>query len=211
MLCGSGCSSAAGDRNVPSPVPGMGMNKSQRNRSHETEKKMTGSSDSNRSESQGGFREGLSAKEGRSKDHDRRNTNRQRGWVRAISVLGTAKSNRHRKTHSVEPGGTGSTVFMHLTRGGLRRESGGGVSRGHSSEDALGNLGVAKGRRTKRRPSASPLEGRRRVGERNNTGVATTATSRAGGNGAGGGFLQRRRAHVHRVGPTAKGGKDEAQ
>jgi len=171
---------------------------------------MTGSSDSNRSESQGGFREGLSTKEGCSKDHDRRNTNRQRGWVRAMSVRETAKSDRHRKTYSVEPDGTGSTVFMHLTRGGLRRESGGGVSRGHSSEDALGNLGVAKDRRTKRRHSANPLAGRRRVGERNNPGAATTATSRVGGNGGGGGFLQSRRAHVHRVEPATKGGKDEA-
>jgi hypothetical protein len=172
---------------------------------------MTGNRDNNRSESQGKFREGLSAKEGRNKDHDRRNTNRQRGWVRAMSVLGKAKSNRHRKTHSVESDGTGSTVFMHLTRGGLSRESGGGVSRGHSREDAPGNLGVAKDRRTKRRHSANPLAGRRRGGERNNTGAATTATSRADGNGVGGGFLQRRHAHVHRVGPATKGGKDEAQ
>ncbi len=50
---------------------------------------MTGSSDSNRSESQGGFREGLSTKAGRSKGNDRRNTNRQRGRVWAMSVLGT--------------------------------------------------------------------------------------------------------------------------
>ncbi len=66
---------------------------------------MTGSSDSNRSESQGGFREGLSAKEGASKGNDRRNTNRQRGRVWAMSVLENAKSNRHRKTHQVEPDG----------------------------------------------------------------------------------------------------------
>ncbi len=32
---------------------------------------------------------------------------RQRGRVRALSVRGNAKSNRHRKTHSVEPDGTG--------------------------------------------------------------------------------------------------------
>jgi hypothetical protein len=42
---------------------------------------MTGSSDSNRSESQDGFREEFSAKEGRSKDNDHRNTNRQSGCV----------------------------------------------------------------------------------------------------------------------------------
>lgn len=88
-------------------VPGMGMNKSEEKNEIE---KMTGSSDSNRSESQGGDREGLSTKEGRSKGNDRRNTNRQRGRMRAISVLGNAKSNRHRKTHQVEPGGTGPQI-----------------------------------------------------------------------------------------------------
>ena len=166
---------------------------------------MTGSRDSNRSESQGGFCEGLSAKEGRSKDHDRRNTNRQRGLMRAMSVRENAKSESHRKTHHVEPDGTGLIVFMHLTRGGLRRESGAGVSRGHSSEDTPGNKGVAKGRRTKRRHSAKTLVGRRRVGERNSTGVATAAASRADGNGVGAGLLQRlawpcspSRAHLRR-------------
>ena len=118
---------------------------------------MTGSSDSNRSESQGGFREGLSTKEGRSKDNDRRNTNRQRGRVWAISVLGNAKSNRHRKTHQVEPGGAESNRFMHLTRGGLRRESGGEVSRGRSSEEARRKTGGAKGRRTSERATETGL------------------------------------------------------
>ena len=118
---------------------------------------MTGSSDSNRSESQGGFREELSTKEGCSKDHDRRNTNRQRGRVRAMSVLGNAKSDRHRKTHQVEPGGTGSNMFMHLTRGGLPRESGGEVSRGRSSEEACRKAGGAKGRRTEKGAPATGL------------------------------------------------------
>ena len=118
---------------------------------------MTGSSDSNRSESQGGFREGLSTKEGRSKGNDRRNTNRQRGRMRAMSVLGNAKSNRHRKTHQVEPGGTGPNMFMHLTRGDLRRESGGEVSRGRSSEEDRRKAGGAKGRRTTERATKTGL------------------------------------------------------
>ncbi len=109
---------------------------------------MTGSSDSNRSESQGGFREEVSTKEGRSKGNDRRNTNRQRGRMRAISVLGNAKSNRHRKTQQVEPDGTRpKRMFMHLTRGDLRWKSGGEVSRGRSSEESRGNTEGAKGRR----------------------------------------------------------------
>ena len=119
---------------------------------------MTGSSDSNRSESQGGFREELSTKEGRSKGNDRRNTNRQGGRMRAISVLGNAKSDRHRKTHQVEPDGTGpKRMFMHLTRGDLRRESGGEVSRGRSSKDACRKAGGAKGRRTTERATKTGL------------------------------------------------------
>ena len=56
--------------------------------------------------------------------------------MRAMSVRENAKSNRHRKTHRVEPDGTGR-MFTNLTRGDLRRESDGGVSRGRSSEEAL--------------------------------------------------------------------------
>ena len=118
---------------------------------------MTGSSDSNRSESQGGFREELSTKEGRSKGDDRRNTNRQRGRMRAISLLGNAKSNRHRKTHQVEPDGTAPNVFMHLTRGDLRRESDGEVSRGSSSEDNHRKVEGAKDRRTIERATETRL------------------------------------------------------
>lgn len=119
---------------------------------------MTGSSDSNRSEGQGGNREGLSTKEGRSQGNDRRNTNRQRGRMRAMSVRDNAKSNRHRKTHQVEPGGTIPKMFMHLTRGDLRCESGGEVSRGRSSEESRGNPEGVKGRRTTERATETGLQ-----------------------------------------------------
>ncbi len=167
---------------------------------------MTGSSDSNRSESQGGFREEFSTKEGRSKGNDRRNTNRQRGRMRAISVLGNAKSKSHRKTHQVEPDGTESKMFMHLTRGDLRWESGGEVSRGRSSGESRGNTEGAKGRRTKRGPSANHPAGSRQEGSRNNPGVATSATTRSGGKRVEGGILQRHLAHDCRVEAAAKGG-----
>ena len=52
-----------------------------------------------------------------------------------MSVLGNAKSNRHRKSHEVESGAAGRK-FWHLTWGDLCRESGRGVSRGRSSEEA---------------------------------------------------------------------------
>ena len=70
--------------------------------------------------------------------------------MRAMSVLENAKSNCHRKTHRVEPDGTGRE-FTRLTRGGLRRESAAEVSRGRSSEEAREMAGGAKGRREERR------------------------------------------------------------
>jgi len=167
---------------------------------------MTGSSDSNRNESQGGFREEFSTKEGCSEDNDRRNTNRQRGWVRAMSVLGNAKSKSHRKTHQVEPDGTESKMFMHLTRGDLRWESGGEVSSGRSSEESRGNTEGAKGRRTKRGPTANHPAGSRREDRRNNPGVAIAATTWVGGKRVEGGILQRRLANGCRVEAAAKGG-----
>ncbi len=55
--------------------------------------------------------------------------------MRAMSVRENTKSNRHRKTHQVEPGGTGR-MFMRLTWGDPGPERGREVSRGHSSEDS---------------------------------------------------------------------------
>ena len=71
--------------------------------------------------------------------------------MRAMSVLGSAKSNRHRKTHRVEPDGTGRK-FMHLTRGGLDAERRPEVSRGHSSDEAREN-GRSEGPKNPRRQS----------------------------------------------------------
>ena len=111
---------------------------------------MFGNSDNNRSQDQGGDREGLSMKEGGGKDTAVGTRTGSEAAMRAISVLGNAKSNCHRKTHWVEPDGTGRK-FTHLTRGDLWRESAGEVSRGRSSEDARLTVGRAKGRRSQRR------------------------------------------------------------
>ena len=146
---------------------------------------MFGSSDDNRSQDQGGAREGLSTKEGGGK---RAAAGRQTGseaGVRAMSVRENAKSNRHRKTHPVEPGGA-SGEFMHLTRGGLWRESAGEVSRGRSSEDSRGNTVGAKGRRNRQVRSTGGLRPTWRRVPRNDVGAATTATSRAGAPGGSG-------------------------
>src|SRR5690606_2548779 len=108
---------------------------------------MFGSSDNNRSQDQGVSREGLSTKEGGGKDTAVGTRTGSEAAMRAMSVLENAKSNRHQKTHRVEPDGTGRK-FTHLTRGDLWRESAGEVSRGRSSEEARGNSGRAKGRRS---------------------------------------------------------------
>ena len=107
---------------------------------------MTGESDNNRSEGQGGCREALSTKEVCSKGTTVGTRTGSEAEMRAMSVLENAKSNRHRKTHLVEPDGTGRK-FMHLTRGDLPRESAGEVSRGRSSDESRGNPEGAKGRR----------------------------------------------------------------
>lgn len=82
----------------------------------------------------------------------------------AMSVLGNTKSNCHRKTHGVEPDGTGR-MFMHLTWGGLPREIEGGVSRGHSSAEAIRKDGGAKGQRTRTcdQPNSSGIRGKQLI------------------------------------------------
>ncbi len=152
---------------------------------------MIGSTDSNRREAQGSNRE-VVAERSVEQRHDRRNTNRQRGRVWAMSMLGNAKSKSQRKTHQVESGGTGRK-FLHLTRGGLSRESGRGISRGHSSEDRPGNGEGAKGRRTTREPSTDLLCGDRREERRNTESVATAAATHCGSPERNGWILDPRR------------------
>jgi hypothetical protein len=115
---------------------------------------MTGNSENNRSERQAHDREVGGAKEVRSEGTTVGTRTAQRGRTRAMSVLRNAKSNQHRKTRTVEAGGTGRK-FMHLTRGGLPDERKGEVSRGRSSEESRGNPEGAKGRRTNERATAN--------------------------------------------------------
>lgn len=140
---------------------------------------MTGVSDSNRSEGQGGIREGVSAKEVCSKGTTVGIRTGSEAAMRAMSVLGSAKSNRHRKTHRVEPDGTGRE-FMHLTRGCLARESGRGVSRGRSSEEGR-ESGWSEGPKNRRRMSTDRPGDGGRVVLRNAWGAATSAATRCGG------------------------------
>ena len=138
--------------------------------------KMTGRSDNNRSQDQGGHREVLSAKEGGGKGTTVGKRTGREAAMREMSVRGNAKSNRHRKTHRVEPDGAGRK-FMHLTRGDLPRESVGEVSRGRSSEDNRVNPAGAKGRRVRTVRSTEPTSKERRGVTRNEQGPAITASS----------------------------------
>jgi hypothetical protein len=145
---------------------------------------MTGNSDNNRSERQGRRREVSTPKAVCSEGTIVGTRTGSEAVVRAMSVLGNAKSKSHRKTHRVEPGDAGRK-FMHLTRGDLLCESPGGVSRGRSSEDACRKAGRAKGQRTKREQSADRLWSGGRGVLRNRAGLAITAYSCADGSGAG--------------------------
>lgn len=143
---------------------------------------MFGESDNNRSQDQGRRREARDLKEGGGKGTTVGRRTGSEAAMRAMSVLGNAKSNRHRKTHRVEPDGAGQK-FMHLTRGGLRGESGAGVSRGRSSEDARGNPSGAKGQRDRARRDRQPAPWCGREGLRNEPGVTTTVATRGGAQG----------------------------
>jgi hypothetical protein len=79
---------------------------------------------------------------------DHRNTNWQRGRVRAASVLANTKPKPHQGA-SGRARWRAETVQV-LTRGDLCLETGGEVSRGRSSQDACRKAGRAKGRRKRR-------------------------------------------------------------
>lgn len=140
---------------------------------------MFGNSDNNRSEGPGGCREALSAKAVWSKGPTAGTRTGREAEMRAMSVRENAKSNCHRKTHLVEPGGTGRE-FMHLTRGDLLRESAGEVSRGRSSGEGRGNPVGAKGRRNRTARSTERLRRRWQGVLRNRWGVTTTVASPPG-------------------------------
>lgn len=146
---------------------------------------MFGNSDNNRSEGQGGCRKALSAKEVCSEGTTVGTRTGREAGVRAMSVLENAKSKSHRKTHQVEPDGTGRE-FMHLTRGGPSSESEREVSRGRSSEEAHGNKGTAKDRRERRTRSTERLMAKGRGDFRNWVGAATTAATCPGARGEAG-------------------------
>lgn len=167
---------------------------------------MFGVSDNNRSQDQGRRREACDPKEGGGKDTAVGTRTGSEAAMRAMSVRPNAKSNCHQKTHRVEPDGTGRK-FTHLTRGGLRRESAAGVSRGHSSEDARGNPGGAKGRREEeRRDRRTPSRARagrppKRTGRDNHGRLPVGRAREAGVDSSAEG------AHGSRVPPRAVKGK----
>ena len=121
---------------------------------------------------QGSGRETV-AERSRRRTLDHRNTKRQRGRVRATSVLANAKSQDHQDASSraAWPEWTAHV----LTRRGLCRESGAEVSRGRSSDEAARKHSGAKDRRNEckatrepvNRAKAAPTSAVRRVETRN--------------------------------------------
>lgn len=109
----------------------------------------------NRSQRQGSGREAVAERSPR-QSPDHRNTKRQRGRMRAASVLVTAKPQAHQGA-SGRAAWPGMKVHV-LTQGDLTRESGPGVSRGRSSEEAVRKHGGAKGRRIDCKATRKPVK-----------------------------------------------------
>ena len=95
-----------------------------------------------------------------------------------MSVLGNAKSNRHRKAHEVESGDAGRQSWR-LTRGDLHDENRGGVSRGLSHEEARETV-RSEGPKDHETDHSNNLDGLASSLPKR-TDVATTATIRIGG------------------------------
>ena len=123
-------------------------------------------------EPQARSREAQGERSGR-QTHDHRKTNRQRGRVRAASVLATTKPEAHQDA----PGRAGWRVgkVQALTRGELLVERQGEVSRGRSSGDACPKAGRAKGQSIKEHGSTKSHPARRETPGTH--GAATTAAS----------------------------------
>jgi len=103
---------------------------------------------------QGSGRETV-AERSRRQTLDHRNTKRQRGRMRATSVLANAKSKAHQDASSRAAWHGGKAHV--LTQGDLFCESRTGVSRGHSSDEAVRKHGRAKGRRNDCKATREPV------------------------------------------------------
>lgn len=114
-------------------------------------------------ERQGGNRE-VEAERSRRQTFDPRKTKRQRGRVRATSVLGNAKSEAI-KGASGRAAGRGRKGYV-LTRGDLLGESLAEVSRGRSSVESPGNREGAKGRRNESKATGESVDRQETPGHR---------------------------------------------
>jgi hypothetical protein len=103
---------------------------------------------------------------------DYRNTKRQRGRMRATSVLATAKSKVHQDA-LCRAAWHGWKVHA-LTQGDLACESGSGVSRGRSSVESRRKAAGAKGRRNQCKATREPVN----RAEEAQTSAARSETSR---------------------------------
>ena len=104
---------------------------------------------------QGSGRETV-AERSRRQTLDHRNTKRQGGRMRATSVRVNAKSKVHQDASSRAAWPEGKAHV--LTQGDLLCESTAGVSRGHSSVEAVRKHGGAKGRRNDCKATREPVK-----------------------------------------------------
>jgi len=111
-------------------------------------------------ERQGSGRETV-AERSRRRTLDHRNTKRQRGRMRATSVLANAKSEAHQDASSRAAWHERKAHV--LTQGDLRCESAPGVSRGRSSKEAVRKHSGAKGRRADCKATGGPVNRVKRV------------------------------------------------
>ena len=119
---------------------------------------------------QGSGREAVAERSPR-QTSDHRNTKRQRGRMRATSVLANAKSKAHQDASS-KAAWPGWKAHV-LTQGDLlEARARAGVSRGHSSEDAERKPGGAKGRRSDCKATREPVNRKQN---------ARTSAARSGG------------------------------
>jgi hypothetical protein len=167
-------------RSWPDPsAPGMGLN--YRDERNSTEPMVV-----TVAERQGRNRE-AQAEGSRKQTGERRNTNGQRGRVRATSWLETTKSEHHQDAPGRVRRHAGR--FQVLTRGELPCESGAAVSKGHSSVEAGRKPGGAKGRspktiRCKTRRGTDGFRHKRRLKQRDAATAATIPLASEGRSGA---------------------------
>lgn len=151
---------------------------------------------SNRREGQGGSPQGSHAERSPYQRHDRRNTNRQRGRVRAMSVLENAKSKSHPKDAPSRAWRHGSKVQAPYP--GRSRAVRAGEKSAEAVVAKIASESWQEPRAEEQTRERQPFwtSARRRGGFRNLEGAATAAATLSGLGRTGAAGVRRREAKV---------------